>query len=141
MSIEAASLSVFMPSMRREANREKIEQPMAAIGRAARNHMSALDGLTGEEIARPRLCDLAAGVESAEALLVEIARPRMGRGGISVPPSRPAEGDFAIRPYRLLDVQHGRAAYGQYNALHRRIVSFERALERRWSGQQAEATS
>jgi hypothetical protein len=92
----------------------------------------SLDDLPGEELIRRGLRDAASGIETVESLLVEIARPRLERCGMDVAPTRPAALDAEIRLYRRLGEAHGRDAYGQYNALMRRLVSFERALEHRW---------
>jgi hypothetical protein len=80
--------------------------------------------LPGEELVDRGLRDLAAGVESVEALLVSIGAPRLQSLGLSVPlPIHRAEG----RLYRLLQREHGDGGHSRYNALVRRLVSFERA--------------
>ncbi len=96
--------------------------------------MSALtlDGLPGEELIREGLSDGAKGVESVASLLVEIAEPRLTACGIHQPKRATAAVDAEIRLHHLLVATSGRDAYGQYNALLRRLVSFERALEHRF---------
>jgi hypothetical protein len=76
------------------------------------------------ELVTAGLADLAAGLESDEALLVSIAEPRLRLLGIPVPPpfSDPEERLFA-----RLAGRHGDGAHGRYNALVRRLVSFARA--------------
>ncbi len=69
--------------------------------------------------------DLAAGEETTEALLVSLASTKLRLLGLDVSP--PLE-DPELRLYRLLERDHGDAAHGRYNALVRRLVSFERAL-------------
>jgi hypothetical protein len=82
--------------------------------------------LPGEELVAQGLADLRAGVESAEALLVSIGAPRLTALGFEVPdPLAFAE----HRLYQLLRAQAGDAAHSRYNALVRRLVSFERAAE------------
>lgn len=71
------------------------------------------------------LRDLAAGAESDAALLVAIGAPRLQRLGISVP--RRAQPEHRL--YERLRATHGDGAHSRYNALVRRLVSFERALE------------
>lgn len=94
--------------------------------------MSALyDDLPGWEIVGAGLRDAAAGVESVESLLVEIAGPRLREHGLLAAPFPAAALDAEIRLYRLLARTHGDDAHGRYNALLRRLVSFERALDRR----------
>lgn len=88
-------------------------------------------GLPGEEFAQAGLEDWGRGEETIAALLMQIASPALERAGLSLPPMPPAELDTEIRLYRLLQPVHGDAAHSQYNALLRRLVSFERALVQR----------
>jgi hypothetical protein len=84
-------------------------------------------GLPGAELIEKGLCDLAAGRETVEAALVSVGAPRLRAAGIEVPHS-----PFALAEHRLwelLAAQGEDAAHGRYNALLRRLVSFERALE------------
>jgi len=71
------------------------------------------------------LRDVAGGVDSAEALLVSIGAPRLAALGIEV--SHPVD-EPERRLYLLLANENEDAAHGRYNALVRRLVSFERAL-------------
>ena len=84
-----------------------------------------LRGLPGEDLVRDGLRDLTDGIESPAALLVSIGAPRLRRLGIDVPAvlSSPE-----LRLYALLSESGGDSAHGRYNALVRRLVSFERAL-------------
>ena len=91
--------------------------------------MSELENLPGGDLIRAGLRDAAAGVESVESLLVEIAASRLRESGLPVPAMRPATLDAEIRLHRLLAKTHGDDAYGRYNALLRRLVSFTRALD------------
>ena len=92
--------------------------------------MSALfEDLPGWEIVGAGLRDAAAGVESVESLLVEIAGPRLREHGLLAAPFPAAALDAEIRLYRLLARTHGDDAHGRYNALLRCLVSFERALD------------
>lgn len=87
-----------------------------------------LTSLPGHELVLAGLDDLARGVESQEALLVSIGAPRLRQAGIEVP--KP----LASPEHRLYDrlaAEHGDAAHGRYNALVRRLVSFERAADAR----------
>jgi hypothetical protein len=89
-----------------------------------------LSRLPGSELIREGLDDAYAGVESVNALLVEIAAPRLREFGMSVPefPAQPL--DAEIRLYRRLGAEFAADAYGQYNSLLRRLTSFNRAMER-----------
>ena len=78
----------------------------------------------GGEIVRQGLSDLEEGLESVESLVVSIGAPRLRRLGLTVPTPLVASEE---RLYRLLRAEHGDAAHSRYNALVRRLVSFERA--------------
>jgi hypothetical protein len=83
------------------------------------------DRLPGEGLVRQGLIDLRNGVESVEALLVSIGAPRLRVLGLDVAPSLP---DPEHRLYAMLSRSSPDAAHSRYNALIRRLVSFERAL-------------
>jgi hypothetical protein len=63
-------------------------------------------------------------VVSPEALLVSIGTPRLRQLGIAL--AEPLDSP-EHRLYELLQSEYGDAAHGRYNALVRRLVSFERA--------------
>lgn len=72
------------------------------------------------------LADLAREHESVEALLVSIGAPRLARLGIDLPFT------FASPEHKLYGVLAAQGpddAHSRYNALIRRLVSFERAAE------------
>ena len=72
------------------------------------------------------LADLRAGrVDTIAALLVTIGAPRLRHLGLTVPAG---EDEPEERLYASLAAEHGDAAHSRYNALVRRLVSFERAL-------------
>ena len=80
--------------------------------------------LPGEDLVRKGIRDLELGIESHESLLVSIGAPRLRRLGMSVPnPLASPE----HRLYELLSAEYGDAAHSRYNALVRRLVSYERA--------------
>jgi hypothetical protein len=83
-----------------------------------------LETLPGADLIRRGVADLHAGHESAEALLVSIGAPRLRSLGLdlSTPVRSPEH-----RLYELLARERGDAAHSTYNALIRRLVSFERA--------------
>lgn len=80
--------------------------------------------LPGAELIDAGLRDLRSGIESAEALLVSLAEPRLRALGLDVPDPLP---DANERLYHMLAAQHGDAAHSRYNALVRRVVSYQRA--------------
>ena len=71
------------------------------------------------------LADLGTGVRSEAALLVAIGAPRLRALGIPVPET-PSEPEHLL--YHHLAARDPDAAHSRYNALIRRLVSFERAL-------------
>lgn len=80
--------------------------------------------LPGADLVEAGLRDLAVGRESIESLLVSMSALRLRVLGVTVP--QPLA-DAELRLYRLLSDLHGLAAHARYNALVRRIVSFQRA--------------
>lgn len=80
--------------------------------------------LPGEELVAKGVEDLAHGIESLESLLVSIGAPRLRRLGFELPEPF---GSPEHRLYELLRAEHGDGAHARYNALVRRLVSFERA--------------
>lgn len=72
------------------------------------------------------LADLAAGRHTAPALLVSIGAPRLRELGIAVEAPH-ADAEHTL--YNVLAHDDPDGAHGRYNALLRRLVSFERALE------------
>ncbi|HET8797126.1 MAG TPA: hypothetical protein VFO89_05555 [Thermoanaerobaculia bacterium] len=82
------------------------------------------DALPGADLIRQGLNDLERGTESIPALLVLVGAPRLRDLGFDVPDTPWFPED---RLYERLAEIHGDAAHSQYNALIRRLVSFERA--------------
>jgi len=82
--------------------------------------------LPGRELIAAGLADLRSGNQTVAALLVSIGASRLRDAGIDVPP---VLGDANARLYELLAAEYGVAAHARYNALIRRLVSFERAAE------------
>jgi hypothetical protein len=82
--------------------------------------------LPGEDLIEKGLADLARGAETAEALLVSIGAPRLSRIGLAIPRPIPSP---ERRLYDLLAASDSDSAHSRYNALIRRLVSYERAAE------------
>lgn len=82
--------------------------------------------LPGGDLIDHGLADLAAGRDSIPALLVSIGAPRLRRLGFTVelPLAEPER-----RLYERLASHEFETAHSRYNALVRRLVSFERAAE------------
>ena len=87
---------------------------------------TGVEALPGGDLIAQGLRDLARGAETVPALLVSIGAPRLRRAGIPVGPT--IEGPER-RLYLLLAATDPDAAHSRYNALVRRLVSFERAAE------------
>ena len=101
----------------------------------------AFAGLPGAELVCAGLAALDALAENSreapaaspelpvEALLVAIGARRLRRAGVPVPDvaGLPKEPELAL--YKALARQHADGAHSRYNALLRRLVSFERAAE------------
>jgi hypothetical protein len=87
------------------------------------------DALPGGDLVRQGLADLQQGIESIPALLVLTGGPRLRRLEIDVPVVQPSDELPEHRLYQLLAAAHGNAAHSRYNALLRRLVSFERTAQ------------
>ena len=88
--------------------------------------MDNLSILPGGEFIDTGVADLAGRRETIASLLVSIGARRLRDAGIVVPE---AFEDPERRLYDLLARDGVDSAHGRYNALVRRLVSFERALE------------
>jgi hydroxymethylglutaryl-CoA reductase len=80
--------------------------------------------LPGAELVEQGVRDLERGVETVESLLVSIGAPRLRALGLAV--AAPID-ETELRLYRRLAAEHGAAAHSRYNALVRRLVSYQRA--------------
>ena len=85
--------------------------------------------LPGADIVLEGLGALRRGDLTVEALLVAIGAPRLRRSGMDLPAqeSLPTEPELTL--YRILRDNKTGDSYSRYNALIRRLVSFEQALE------------
>ena len=82
--------------------------------------------LPGHDLVDKGLADLARGERSRESLLVSIGASRLRWLGLAVEAPFP---DAERALYDLLAAEDPDAAHSRYNALVRRLVSFERAAE------------
>lgn len=85
--------------------------------------------LPGADLVASGLEALRRGDMTVEALLVLIGAPRLRAAGLDVPAAPPADTSPEIALYLAIEREHPADAHSRYNALIRRLVSFERALE------------
>jgi len=83
--------------------------------------------LPGADLIEAGLRDLSTGRQTAEALLVAIGAPRLRRIGLALPENLPRNPEHRL--YELLAKDNPDSAHSRYNALVRRLVSYERAAE------------
>ncbi len=83
--------------------------------------------LPGGDLIDEGLRDLCDGRETIAALLVAIGSPRLRRLGFQLPDLLPEDPEHRL--YDLLSQDSSDSAHSRYNALIRRLVSFERAAE------------
>jgi hypothetical protein len=88
-----------------------------------------LTALPGADLVLKGLRDLQSGIDSIEALLVQVGASNLRSHGLTVPERTSPEAP-EHRLYARLEERYGRAAHRRHNALVRRLVSFERALPR-----------
>jgi hypothetical protein len=81
----------------------------------------------GEELIEQGIDDLAHGRETIPALLVSIGAPRLRRLGLQISHRTLLSPEHRL--YEKLRASNPDASHSQYNALIRRLVSFERAAE------------
>jgi hypothetical protein len=92
--------------------------------------MRRLEHLPGAELVLRGVEDLRAGrQETVAALLVAIAEPRLRALGLDLPALPEPTRDRELVLYALLRDQEPADAYSRYNALLRRLISFEHSLE------------
>ena len=85
------------------------------------------NALPGADLIEAGLRDLRENRETIAALLVAIGSPRLRRLGIELPDSLPE--NPAHRLYEVLAQDDSDSAHSRYNALIRRLVSYEQAAE------------
>ena len=81
----------------------------------------------GEDMVMQGMADLSEGLETIPSLLVSIGATRLRRTGLAIPATAFASPEHRL--YAMLQTDDPDAAHSRYNALIRRLVSFERAAE------------
>ena len=89
------------------------------------------DGIPGEELVAAGVEALRQGKLSIEALLVAVGAPRLRSLGIPVPDDARLPHYPELALYHAVGKRYPDDAHSRYNALIRRLVSFEHELERR----------
>jgi hypothetical protein len=86
-----------------------------------------LTALPGGDLVQEGLADLDRGIESIPALLVSIGAPRLRRIGLPIPQTTFSSPERRL--YDKLAETDPDSAHSRYNALVRRLVSFENTAE------------
>ena len=86
--------------------------------------------LPGADLVAEGIQALRSGETTVEALLVSVGAPRLRAAGLDIPPGPSLPHSPEMSLYLAIGSDHPRDAHSRYNALIRRLVSFERALER-----------
>jgi hypothetical protein len=99
---------------------------LLVVGSRYRRSVRVAAEFPGSELVQTGIEDLRRGIESPEALLVSIGAARLSALGLAIPAPFPRA---EHRLYELLSLDDPEGAHSRYNALIRRLVSFERAAE------------
>ena len=91
------------------------------------------DDIPGHELVSAGIADLKHGKLTVEALLVAVGAPRLKALGVAVPTSTATPKHPELALYEAIGRAHPKDAHSRYNALIRRLVSYEHELERRAS--------
>jgi len=81
----------------------------------------------GEDLVAQGIADLKDAKETVASLLVSIGAPRLKRIGLDIP--SPTFLSPERRLYSILNREGPNSAHSRYNALIRRLVSYERAAK------------
>lgn len=85
-----------------------------------------MDSLPGNDLIEMGVEDLLHQRQTIPALLVAIGAPKLRSLGLEVPDNLPSHPEHRL--YDLLSDSEPDSAHSKYNALIRRLVSFERAM-------------
>ena len=86
--------------------------------------------LPGAELVAAGVAALRRGEWTVEALLVAVGARRLRAAGLDLPTLPALRDSPELALYAAIGRAHPRDAHARYNGLVRRLVSFERALER-----------
>ncbi len=82
----------------------------------------------GEELIQQGIQDLKKELETVPSLLVSIGAPKLRSIGLEIPVNVFESPEHRL--YRLLQLSGSNSAHSRYNALIRRLVSYERSAQR-----------
>ena len=85
-----------------------------------------MNTLPANELITTGIRDLQAARETIPALLVAIGAPKLRSLGLEVPAHLPPNPEHRL--YDLLSITESDSAHSKYNALIRKLVSFQRAF-------------
>ncbi|HEU4931431.1 MAG TPA: hypothetical protein VFT48_05090 [Pyrinomonadaceae bacterium] len=85
-----------------------------------------MSSLPANDLIATGIEDLQSSLESIPALLVAIGAPKLRSLGLKVPENLPSNPEHRL--YDLLSASEPDSAHSRYNALIRKLVSFERAF-------------
>jgi hypothetical protein len=85
-----------------------------------------MESLPGNDLIETGVQDLRQQRQTIAALLVAIGAPKLRSLGLEIPENLPSNPEHRL--YDLLSDSEPDSAHSKYNALIRRLVSFERAL-------------
>lgn len=87
--------------------------------------------LPGADLVADGIAALRRGELTVEALVVAVGARRLRAAGLGLPPAPELPDSPELALYSVLGAAHPRDTHARYNGLIRRLVSFERALDRR----------
>lgn len=108
---------------------DRNRQRMTATNRPASDRGAIPHDLPGADLVAKGIDDLSCGELTVEALLVAVGTPRLRNVGLDIPhlPVGPESPELQL--YAAICAREADNAHSRYNALIRRLVSFERAME------------
>jgi hypothetical protein len=86
-----------------------------------------MDLLPANDLVSTGIVDLQNDLETIPALLVAIGAPKLRKLGLTLPTTLPPNPEHRL--YDLLSRTGSDTAHSRYNALIRKLVSFQRAME------------
>ena len=86
-----------------------------------------MDLLPANDLVSTGIVDLQNDLETIPALLVAIGAPKLRKLGLTLPTTLPPNPEHRL--YDLLSRSGSDTAHSRYNALIRKLVSFQRAME------------